>query len=142
MPPVRPVTPKSKRHAGAGAGVAGAGGGTVLTGIVQTMPDSTAKNILLYMVPSISVGLGVAWFFFSRQVMAWWYERAFQKEKDEAKKITEEQLRNDSNSPELKNEIRKNWESFQKSEIDRKLDHLKSLQELHLKYAQTADNSE
>lgn len=129
----------SARSEAAGAGTVGATGLTVL---FQALPDSKTKNFLLFCVPSFSVVLGVIWFFCAMQARAWWATRKFQREKTETQKFTEEQLRNDSNSPEYKNEVRKNWENFQKSEIDTKFNRLKSLQEASLKFAQTADGAD
>jgi hypothetical protein len=142
MPAPRPVTQKEKRRAGTESGVVGAGGGTALTYLIQNMPDSTLKNVLLFLVPSLSVGLGVVYFFCSKQLKAWWIAREFRAEKYEFLKLTEAQLRDEATSPEYKNEIRKNLESFQKSEIDTKFNRLKSLQEMQVKFAQTADSIE
>jgi len=120
-----------------GAGVAGAGCGTVLTYAIQTfMPaDSGAKQLLLYLVPMASVGLGFASFFIQGQVSEWWQAKEAAKRqarddavREDAEKIAKGVLADDNMSERTKKIVRRKLEVIRMDKLDNAMKRVKRSQ--------------
>ncbi len=114
-------------HRKTGAGVAGAGCGTVLTYAIQTfMPeDSAKKQFLLYLVPMLSVGFGFASFFIHSQIAEWWHAKEAAKKlaldaaiREDAEKSARGMLADDNLSDKFKRKVRKKYEGMKMDRLD------------------------
>ncbi|MBJ7297642.1 MAG: hypothetical protein JHC73_15290 [Dolichospermum sp.] len=111
---------KEKREAQTSAGLAGAGGGTLVAVIANQIPDSNiAKPVLQYMAPSISILITALWVWL--QVTAANHVRDMQVDAlvKTAKVKLEESIANPHISEEHRSYLRKQLEQIDSMNIDR-----------------------
>jgi len=114
----------------AGAGLAGAGGGTLLLTLVNSLDDTnSAKQWLLLSVPTVSVVGSYVFLFAFRQTKTWWTRRKLNSEQRDFEKVATIRLNDPNTSNEHKIEIRKKLEEFQKIDIDNRVKKVKALAE-------------
>jgi hypothetical protein len=110
------------------AGVAGAGGGTLLTALVQLLDDNNPwKKLFLLAVPTVSVGISVCWFFCIDQVKQWWTDYNYARRVKRLHELTNKKLYDKDTTPEEKEQVRKKLQDFEISEIDNLIVEVKSL---------------
>jgi hypothetical protein len=110
------------------AGVAGAGGGTLLVLLANNLPPgNTWKPWLLIIAPSASVTISV---------VASWVKHYFEKKLNtreleiliaQSKETLRSALNNDQTSPEHKAELRKNLEELERLLVNRDIENIKAL---------------
>ena len=104
-----------------GAGVAGAGSGTLLIALFNTLDDSNPfKKWLILGVPSISVGSGFIFLFLFSGFKSWWKNLRVNREQKQFETLAIEILNNPNTSEKHKEETRKKLEEVQKTNIDNK----------------------
>lgn len=112
-----------------GAGLAGAGGGTLLAFVATSLPDTnTLKPWLLYAAPSVSIILGGLWIWTQVKIVNYFRDREFKRVIDQTRKTLEEALANPNTSEEHKKDIRKKLEEFDLLNVDRTMKKLKMLE--------------
>jgi hypothetical protein len=106
------------------AGIAGAGGGTLLTAFVQLLDESSSwKKPLLLAVPIITVGISFGWHMFSAQVVELWDEYNRKRRLKQAHDI--EYNAKDA-SPDHRAALRKRVEAFEIAAVDNLLGQSKA----------------
>lgn len=117
----------------AGAGVAGAGGGTLVALLATSLDDNNSlREWLIYAAPTVSVGLSGIWLWLQGKVVNRVRDREARGIIEDAKLELEAALLNPNTSDEHKDLIRKKLEEFELVNIDRVMKKLQSLEHLPL----------
>jgi len=114
----------------AGASIAGAGGGTALFLLFNTLSDENpVKKPLLFLVPTFSVTVSGISLFLQKQVKFLWKNRKLKVAEKELERVANARLNDPNTSEEQKKEIRKKVEEVQKIGIDNRINKVKALYE-------------
>jgi hypothetical protein len=112
----------------AGAGFAGAGGGTLLAVLAAHLPDNdAAKPWLLYLAPSVSIVLSAVWIWVQVQIANRFRDKEVHQLFERARGTLQEALENPNTSPEHRQTLQKQLEELEMLNVKRVMDRIKSL---------------
>lgn len=112
----------------AGAGAAGAGGGTLLMAVASSLQEgSRLKPLLMWAAPSVSVFLSGLWLWIQFKVTNYLRDREVQSLIDEAQRTLEGALNNQKTSDGHKAKIRRQLERLEQLRVDRQMERIKSV---------------
>lgn len=127
----------------ASAGLAGAGGGTLLTIIANSLPEGSVwKPWVLYLAPSFAVLLSAIWLWTQRQIASHFREREVSDLFQRAKNTLEAALRNPNTTPEHRTRLQKQLEELEMLDVGRVVDRIKSLRMLDTMGSHAPDQKE
>lgn len=109
------------------AGLAGAGGGTLIALFASSL-DDPLKEWLLYAAPSISVALSGVWIWAQVAIGNYFRDKEVELLIDNAKEKLEEALKNESTSDEHKEKLRDKLEKLELINVDRFISRVDSLE--------------
>lgn len=125
-------TPKKSNKVTTGA--VGAGSGTVLVIIANSLPDTSSfKNVLIHLAPSLTVVIGGLFGYCSYKVRKALLDRDRNTAFKKAKKTLHESLNNDKTSDEHKKNLIQNLEEIEKMELDTQMSDIKALAKVNVK---------
>jgi len=119
---------QDEKESKAGAIAAGAGGGTLLAVVANTLPESNpAKPWLLLCAPSASIFLSAMWLWAQRQIILYLRDREFRTATRRLIESLEQALDNTRTSPEHRDELRRRLEQVQLVTADKRLEEIRAL---------------
>lgn len=112
----------------AGAGVAGAGGGTLLIVVAKLLPEGHfLKSILPLAAPSIAVTLSALWLWLQVEIINYWRDKRLKTLAMRAKLLLEEALKNPNTTEKHREMIRAKLEELEILITERELSRIKAL---------------
>lgn len=124
----------------AGAGLAGAGGGTLLAVMANSLPEGNIwKPWVLYLAPSAAVLLSVIWIWAQRQIASHFREREVGELFQRAKATLEAALNNPNTTPEHRKRLQTQLEELEMLDVGRVVERIKSLRMLDAISAHPSD---
>ena len=119
---------QESREAEKNAGLAGAGGGTLVAVIANQLPDyNIAKPILLYLSPSISILVTGLWAWMQVKVANYVRDKTVDKLIQTAKAKLEDSIASQHISEEYRSNLRRQLEELDSIKIDRIKSKIKAL---------------
>jgi hypothetical protein len=119
---------QDKSNAQKNAGLAGAGGGTLVSIIANQFPqDSIARPTLNYLAPSISILLTALWVGLQVKATNYIRDKEFNKLVEAARRDIEESIKDPNISEEHRAKLRKDLEMFNSMNIERIKSKIKAL---------------
>ena len=101
------------------AGIAGAGGGTLLLLLANNLPDNNPyKSWLIIIAPSLTVGLTIFWKWFSERFDKYLKKRKINELKSRLRTDIENALQNPNIPPDEKLTMQRKLASFEQQNID------------------------
>ncbi len=120
-------TPRTR--AGIAGSVAGVSG-TLLTALVESMPDSVrSKNFLLLSVPTVTLLIGTAYFFCYKQALTLWLERQERRAVERAARIAREALNDEWISESDKAQIKQKMGAVHIAQLNAEIEKQKGFQD-------------
>lgn len=96
------------------AGIAGAGGGTLLTVVAASLPETNVlKPWLLYLAPSVAIALSAVWLWIQKSIANHFREREVQDLFDRARATLQTALDNPKTSPEHRQRLQQQMEELE-----------------------------
>jgi hypothetical protein len=112
--------PNRKKESETSAGLAGAGGGTLVAVIASQLPDDNAtKSLLIYLAPSISILLTLLWGWVRIKLLNYINDREFERLIDVAIDELDTRIADPNISEEYQDSLKRKRQEFDKMSIDR-----------------------
>lgn len=133
--------PSKRRRLGAAA--TGAGVGTLLTFLVQTLPDENgAKKPLLLAIPTLSVGLSATALFCARQAKVGWLLMMAKVNERSVRNFTQKALSDNNATPAHREQVRRLYEEFERNNLDRTIKRTLLINDQRLSIIGGSENEE
>jgi hypothetical protein len=112
--------PNRKKESETSAGLAGAGGGTLVAVIASQLPDdNAAKSLLIYLAPSISILLTLLWGWVRIKLLNYINDREFERLIDVAIDKLDTRIADPNISEEYRDSLKRKRQEFDEMSIDR-----------------------
>jgi hypothetical protein len=112
--------PNRKKESETSAGLAGAGGGTLVAVIASQLPDdNAAKSLLIYLAPSISILLTLLWGWVRIKFLNYINDREFERLIDVAIDKLDTRIADPNISEEYRDSLKRKRQEFDEMSIDR-----------------------
>jgi hypothetical protein len=112
--------PNRKKESETSAGLAGAGGGTLVAVIASQLPDdNAAKSLLIYLAPSISILLTLLWGWVRVKILNYINDREFERLIDVAIDKLDTRIADPNISEEYRESLKRKRQEFDEMSIDR-----------------------
>jgi hypothetical protein len=119
---------ENSKDSKAGASAAGAGGGTLLVLLGNSLPaGSRLKPWILLAAPSLSIFFSRVWLWLQVYIVNYLQDREAKSVIDSAKRTLEEALKNSNTSEGHRKKIRQQLETLELVAVDRQMERIKAL---------------